>query len=234
MFSGARVLGKVGKFLFVMLEVTGLNLLGDLLMLVDLVDLVAGWLQREKLEREREWKRIIDFLFGQPRVITSDWRVPYLTSIRDYALRSIESKITSPADPQNFLFWLGKWKNEPAWDGFVYSQIEFRVEKQAERHADSDEAWAVKYRPPAGGLIVNFTADPQEDVFTETYIGIASTSDETNMTTMGKTGSHSMPFFYDVDKSWLDIRFTQPIPCLTPFDFISTNAACCRPPSLGL
>jgi hypothetical protein len=217
-FKGGRMLAKVGKFIFTVMDVTGLNLLGDLLLVVDLVDAVCDWLQREKRAREREWKRIVDYLFGEPRIIYTDYGVPYLTSIRASVLSYIQSRLTNPADPQNFLFWLEKWRNEPAWDGFVYSQIELRMEKQDRRHADSDEAWAVKYRPP-NALTVNLTADPGEDDFTETPIGIASTADDDNMTTQGKAGAYSMQF-YDVDRSWLDIRFTQPIPCLTPFDFI--------------
>jgi hypothetical protein len=224
-FKGARIVAKVGRFLFVMMDVTGLNLLGDLLLLVGLVDLIADWLQREKRAREREWKRIVDYLFGETRVITSDWNIPYVTSIRFRVLNEIQSKMTRPADPQNFLFWLGKWNNEPGWDGFVYSQVECRLEKQARVRADDDEPGAVKYRPP-GALTVNLTAQPAEDTLTETPLGVVLESDPANMTTGGSTtpdpqrvGTRPWPLS-DADKSWLDVRFTQPIPCLTPFDFI--------------
>src|SRR6185437_8835541 len=84
---------------------------------------------------------------------------------------------------------------------------------------------AVKYRPP-GALTVNLTAQPAEDTLTETPLGVVSESDPANMTTGGSTtpdpqrvGTRPWPLS-DADKSWLDVRFTQPIPCLTPFDFI--------------
>jgi hypothetical protein len=224
-FKGTRMVAKIGRFVFLMMEVPGLNLLGDLLLLVDLVDFIVDWLQREKKAREREWERIANYLFGPTSVVTSDWNVTYITSMQGAVLFAIQSKITSPADPQNFLFWMTKWNNEPGWDGFVYSQIEWRLEKQARVRSDDDEPGAVKYRP-AGPLKATLTAVPPEDSLTETPLGIVKESDPANMTTGGSTTPDPQRVgtrrwtFSDAEKSWLDVRFTQPIPCLTPFDFI--------------
>jgi hypothetical protein len=223
-FRGASVIGKIGKFVFTFLEVSGLNLLGDILLLIDAlidaIDFIFDWLNRTEIQKQKEWKRIIRFLFGDPLVIKGLYNITYMASIRPAILSIMESKLRDDSYTKNFLFWLDKWNTDKDWQGFVYVEVHIPIEKQARLQSDPDEGYNCKYYW-SGYPVINFMDNPVENEFTEKKTGIKGSGEEGNLSTGKNKAPYSDPKYnYGVETSDLDVLFTQPIPCLTPFDFI--------------
>ena len=88
---------------------------------------------------------MIDFLFGEPRVIMSVFGVPYSTSVRDNIIGMAQFNLGNGEYPKNFLFWLNKWNSERNWEGFVYIQVHFLAERQQRQESDNDIPYNTKY-----------------------------------------------------------------------------------------
>jgi hypothetical protein len=220
-FRGASVIGKIGKFVFTFLEVSGLNLLGDILLLIDAIDFIFGWLNRKEIQKQKEWKRIIGFLFGDPLVIKGLYNITYMASIRPAILSIMERKLRDDSYTRNFLFWLEKWNTDKDWEGFVYVEVHIPIEKQARLQSDPDEGYNCKYYGSGTPPVINLTDNPVENEFTEKKTGIKGPGEVGNLSTGPNQPPYSDPMYnYGVETSDLDVLFTQPIPCLTPFDFI--------------
>ena len=158
--------------MFVVLDFA--NPIFDLLLAVDLFSSFADWLQREKIEEQKEWERIADFLFGTPARIKSVYGIEYVTSVRDMENRLIELKL---ADDNytlgNFPHWLDKWNNDRKWSGFVYVQTSINLERQEQQH--TEELYSTKYYlAGAADTDIVLTNNPLEnwkDKKVETLVG---------------------------------------------------------------
>ncbi len=219
-FSGAKVIGKIGKFIFTFMDVTGLNLLGDLLLLVDVVDFVVDWINRKEIERRKEWKRLIAFLFGENKSIKGLFNISYQTSIQPAILSIAEFKLRDTNYQKNYLYWLNKWNSDSGWQGFVYTVVNVSLERQVRLQSDNDEDYNTKYYLN-GAINISFTDAPVENKFTQKFVGTFGPMDERNYATQGRQPPYSDPKYnYGVETNELDVSYTQPIPYLTPLDFI--------------
>lgn len=73
--KGGCVVRTVGTYAYRVLNLT--NPVSDLLMIVDGIDLLVNWLRRDKIEDEREWRRIAEFLSAETRQVLLP---PYFSS----------------------------------------------------------------------------------------------------------------------------------------------------------
>ena len=208
--------------MFVVLDFA--NPIFDLLLAVDLFSSFMDWLQREKIEEQKEWERIADFLFGTPARIKSVYGTEYLTSVRDMENRLIELKL---ADDNytlgNFPHWLDKWNNGRKWSGFVYVQTSINLERQEEQY--SEEPYSTKYYLAGAAPDIVLTDNPLENWKDKKVEALVFPRDPRNRTTGGRDAPHSNPEynavkFNAVEISQLAVRYTYPGPILTPFDFI--------------
>jgi hypothetical protein len=188
-------------------------------MAVGLIDSLVDWLQREKKEEQREWLRIVEFLLGAPQQIESPYGIPYATSIGPIINNLIDFQLVNSSYPKHFLVWLEKWNTEQTWKGFVYPQIDSELQRQ--QQVDSDAAYSVKYYWE-GPHPISLVDTPQINARQETVESLhASETDPRNWSTHGRKAPYSDPEYNIVVKiSHLKVRFTSPLPALTPFDFI--------------
>lgn len=212
--KGARVAVKTARFVFTVLDFA--NPIFDILLVVDLIDSLVDWLQRDKTEEQREWLRIAEFLRGAPRRIVSPYGIPYYTSIGPSINGLIEYQLVNGSYSRNFLFWLEKWNIEQAWKGFVYPQIDIELERQK---ADSDAAYSVKYYI-GGPIAISLVDTRQINARQETLMAIVGPQDERNLSTHGGEAHYDPEHNIGVEISHLKVRFTPAWPTLTPFDFM--------------
>ncbi len=220
--KGVRIVGKIGELIFTFLDVSGINLLGDIMMLMDAVDFILSIAYRKEIEEKKEWKRLIPFLFNRPGVFrTKFYDVPYKTSIGDLISRLINDTLEgNNSTGQDFLSWQKKWDIETAWEGFVYAEVHCALEEQVKHDSDPDEDYNTKFYV-RGPVFVNLVDNTVKNQLTKYSAGILGTADPKNRSTGGKTPPYSDPDFnYDIDINNIDLVFTQPAPVITPFDFI--------------
>jgi hypothetical protein len=215
--TGLKYAAKVGRFVFVVLDFA--NPIFDLLLAVDLFSSFMDWLQREKIEEQKEWERIADFLFGTPARIKSIYGIEYFASVRDMENRLIELKLADVNYTSgNFPHWLDKWNNDRKWSGFVYVQTSINLERQEQQH--SEELYSTKYYL-AGAADIVLTDHPLENWKDKKVEALVGPQDDRNRTTGGREAPYLDPkYTIDVEISQLAVRYTYPGPILTPFDFI--------------
>lgn len=215
--TGLKYAAKVGRFVFIVLDFA--NPIFDLLLAVDLFSSFMDWLQREKIEEQKEWERIADFLFGTPARIKSVYGIEYFASVRDMENALIELKLADVNYTSgNFPHWLDKWNNDRKWSGFVYVQTSINLERQEQQH--SEEPYSTKYYL-AGAADIVLTDHPLENWKDKKVEALVGPQDDRNRTTGGREAPYSDPkYTIDVEISQLAVRYTYPGPILTPFDFI--------------
>ena len=217
--KGSKVVMKAGKFIFRIVEVV--NPVLDLLMLVDAVDYLVDWLQREKKEEQAEWKRIAHFL-SAPGETTRipPYNMPYTVAFGDTVSRLVQLALAGETSPGNFVNWLHKWDTERAWGGFVYATATVNLERQALQDSD-DDPYPVAYYL-AGAINVYPTHKPLPNSKQKGPYLLVSESDERNHRTGGRQEApYADPKYtvvVEIKPLW--VRYTYPNPILTPFDFI--------------
>ncbi|MDQ3902798.1 MAG: hypothetical protein M3247_03965 [Thermoproteota archaeon] len=212
---GVRVVLKTIRFAFLVFEFV--NPILDLLALVDLIDGLVNWLRRKEISDREEWSRIIQYLFGQDRRIVSPYGIAYHTSIRDITKSAIELQLANESYLQNFLFWLAKWNSDQKWKGFVYAQIDVELERQEEKvdRPDNIKYYFIEWPK------VSLVDKPIPNIRYEKLLNLVGEADEHNRSTGGPANPPNSPEFYlPVEISQATVRFTNPQPILTPFDFL--------------
>lgn len=224
-FKAGRVVFKVGKFAFRVLEFA--NPILDVLMVVDGIDLLINWLRRDKIEDEKEWRRIADYLSTQTqRAHLPPYGFEYLTSqetnISVYAGNIISGQI--PGRTDDYLSWYKKWIKDTSWRGFVYTTVWINLERQKVLGANYlDYPYEYTYWL-TNRLEVALSSDPPPNTKTDKHIGEVGEEDETNRITHGKHGPYSDPkYSIAVEIRQLEVRYSYSMPVLTPFDFILTK-----------
>lgn len=217
LYRGAKVIARVGVKVFTVIELA--NPVFDLLMLVDIVDSLVAWLDRDRINDRREWARLFDFFFGEKQYVTSSYGIVYQTSMYSYIDEVVEKELGNEANPRNFVYFLNRWESDKSWAGFVYAQIDVANINRQEQQ-DSDSPYAVKYYLP-GAVNVTFVEKPLPNYRKQGEGFYVGAQDERNWSTFGRPAPYASPeYSITVKISRLDLRITHPAPSLTPFDFI--------------
>jgi hypothetical protein len=213
--KGLRLTAKVGRVAFVILDLA--NPIFDVLMAVELVDALVGWLRRDKIREEQEWLRLNDFLVGAYTRTVSPYGVVYWTSVRPMVNAFIELKLADESYDRNFLHWFKQWNQMPRkFRGFVYGQIDIDMERQEE---STDGPYKVKYYADAPHLSFFDVPQPNRRVVTS-RLGWKGPQDKDNRSTNGGEVRYDPEYSISVDISFQSVTYTPPQPTLTPFDFV--------------
>ncbi|MCO5963689.1 hypothetical protein [Sinorhizobium meliloti] len=215
--KGTKVVARAGSLVFKVV-----NFADPLFLLMDVVaviDALVAWIRRDKIEDEKEWKRIANFLFGPRELITNRFGVVYPTTMGNQIEAHVPLRM---ADAQNgtgnIFYWIGRWQSDVNWPGFVYIQIDAELERQ--QCDDDDVAYPVRYfwdKLPQ----IRFTDRPQPNVRTETErLTWLGSGDPRNRFTEGRGGGGGPETNISAQPSFITVRYTYPQPYLTPFDFI--------------
>ena len=213
--KGLRLTAKVGRVAFVILDLA--NPIFDILLAVQLVDALVGWLRRDKIREHEEWLRLNDFLVGERMRTVTPYGIIYWTSIRPIVNAFIELKLAEDLYDRNFLYWLAQWNRKPrTFNGFVYAQIDVDMERQ---EASTAGPYSVKYYADAPHISFSDAPQPNKRVVTSS-IGLVGPQDKRNRSTEGAEARYDPDFNISVDISFQSVRYTPPQPTLTPFDFL--------------
>ena len=214
--KGLRLTAKVGRVAFVILDLA--NPIFDILLAVQLVDALVGWLRRDKIREHEEWLRLNDFLVGERmRTVT-----PYGINLLD----------VDPSDRERLY-------RAQAGGGFVRPELPLlarAVEQEAEdiqripctprststwsgQEASTAGPYSVKYYADAPHISFSDAPQPNKRVVTSS-IGLVGPQDKRNRSTEGAEARYDPDFNISVDISFQSVRYTPPQPTLTPFDFL--------------
>jgi hypothetical protein len=213
--KGVRLVARIGRFVFSVLDFA--NPIFSLLDAVALVDLLAAWLQRHKLEEEREWRLIATYLFSHPEKVVTKYGVSYYTGIGNQVEAHLRARMSYPGYPDNIVHWAERWSDR-AWSGFVYSTVDAELERQESNQ--EDDPYQVKYYADTIPL-VSFSdippANTKATLISSTNYG---PTDDRNRATEGGPARYSPEYNIVVKASTVMVRYTYPEPYLTPFDFM--------------
>lgn len=204
-FKGTRLVARAGSFVFKVVNFA--DPIFTLMDVVAIVDALVDWLRREKIEDEKEWKRIAAYLFGPLKIVKSGTGVRYATTMGHQIDAHAPLRMSDPQYVSgNALYWTTRWA-DPSWPGFVYIQIDATLDRQESSDEEVRFYWDAL---PA----ISFTDKPPANY--RKLIGGANwlgPQDENNRFTDGKGGVSAQP-------SREVVRYTYPQPYLTPFDFL--------------
>jgi hypothetical protein len=222
--KGSRVAATIGRFAFVVLDLA--NPILDLLLLVNVVDALVDWLQREKREEQAEWRRIAHFLSAHSATVRLDpFNLPYTVGFGDTVSHLVQLALTTDGGPGNFLEWFQKWDTGHAWNGFVYSTVSADLKRQEVWGGNASTA-SESLRYPvtyylAGALRVSASSKLQPNWKEQGPTVLAGPEDDRNYRTAGRPAPYSDPKYnVSVRISSLKVRYTYPNPILSPLDFI--------------
>jgi hypothetical protein len=141
---GTKVVMRAGIFVFRIVELA--NPILDLLLLVELIDFVVAWLQREKREEQAEWRRIATFLSTPGEIVRLSPNGESYFNGYGTAIHSITQAILAGQFGHgNFIEWLDKFRPGSASSGFVYATVTIDLERQALRAPAEGEPYPVAY-----------------------------------------------------------------------------------------
>jgi hypothetical protein len=219
---GARgVLVTGGKFAFRVLEFA--NPVLDVLMLVDAIDWVVDWLQREEQEERAEWKRIAHALSAPAATVRLEpYGVPYTDGYGEAFGTLVEHTLAGEFGSGSFIDWLRKWDAEPGWHGFVYATATGAFERQQLHGGDYPIPVAYYITSPPPTSVSLSDRPPPNWKRAQGGPGTVGDADDRNRRTprRGPFGGPVAHEFVDVDISMVEFRYTFPDPVLTPFDFL--------------